>query len=238
MDQSDQSQATGPAADAASAAAGRKGQLYGTAAAELRRLIATGRMPAGHRLRERELCESLGISRTPLREAIRTLATEGLVTLLPNRGAVVNRLDLAEVEQLYMVVATLEEFAARCAMERMSDEDIAEIGTLHYRLLRHHLRGELDEYFEVNQAIHRRIVEISGNDVLLWVWDMLAHRVNRARYVTNLRPERWAQAMREHEAIFEALRSRETERMPALLRDHLLAGLAAIQDAPDAAGQG
>ncbi len=208
---------------------GRKGRLYGTAVAELRRLIATGRIPAGQRLRERELCESLGISRTPLREAIRTLGTEGLVTLLPNRGAVVSELDVEEVAQLYQVVCALETLAAGLAMERITDEQIAEIGMHHYRLVRHQLRGELDGYFEANQAVHRSLVEISGNDVLLSVWDMLAVRVNRARYQTNLKPERWAQATREHEAIFQAIRERDRPRVVELLRDHLMSGLAAIQ---------
>jgi DNA-binding GntR family transcriptional regulator len=177
---------------------GRKGRLYGAAVAELRRLISTGRLPAGQRLRERELCESLGISRTPLREAIRTLGTEGLVTLLPNRGAVVSELDVREVAELYQVVCSLEVLAADLAMARITDEQIAEIGMLHY-------------------------------SVLLSVWDMLALRVNRARYMTNLRPERWAQATREHEAIFAAIRERDRPRVCELLANHIMSGLKAIE---------
>jgi DNA-binding GntR family transcriptional regulator len=191
---------------------GRKGRLYGAAVAELRRL-----------------CESLGISRTPLREAIRTLGTEGLVTLLPNRGAVVSELDVREVAELYQVVCSLVVLAADLAMARITDEQIAEIGMLHYRLVRHQLRGELDAYFEANQAIHRALVEISGNSVLLSVWDMLALRVNRARYMTNLRPERWAQATREHEAIFAAIRERDRPRVCELLANHIMSGLKAIE---------
>lgn len=208
---------------------GRKGRLYGAAVAELRRLISTGRLPAGQRLRERELCESLGISRTPLREAIRTLGTEGLVTLLPNRGAVVSPLDVREVAELYQVVCSLEVLAAELAMARITDEQIAGIGMLHYRLVRHQLRGELDAYFEANQAIHRALVEISGNAVLLSVWDMLALRVNRARYMTNLKPERWAEATREHEAIFQAIRARDGATVRELPAQHIMSGLKAIE---------
>lgn len=228
-----QSDASDPDVRTADGAAGRKGRLYGAAVAELRHLISTGRIPPGHRLRERELCERFGISRTPLREAIRTLATEGLVTLLPNRSAVVSALDIDEVAELYEVVCALEELAARLAMQRLTDADIAEIGRLHTALVRHHEEGRLDAYFEANQAIHRALVARSGNAVLLSVWDMLALRVNRARYLTNLQPHRWAEATREHQAIYEAIAARDAERVPRLLRHHIMSGLEAIRTEQD-----
>lgn len=205
-----------------------RGFRYGVTADELRDMITTGRLAPGDRLRERELCVQLGVSRTPLREAIRSLASEGLVKLLPNRGAVVATLDADEIRSLYDVVTALEVLAAKLACQRIRDDEIAELGSLHYQLVRHHLRGELTEYFLVNQAIHRRIVEISDNPVLLWVWDMLALRVNRARYLTNLRPERWAEAVREHEEIFKAVSDRDGERLAEILKNHLAAGLQAL----------
>ncbi len=152
------------------------------------------------------------------------------MVLLPNRSAEVADLDLGEVEQLYQVVGNLEELAAGLAMGRITDAEIAEIGALHYRLVGHHLRGELDAYFEANQAIHRRIVEISGNHILLWTWDMLAVRASRARYLTNLKPDRWAEATREHEELFEAIRRRAADDVPLLLHRHIRNGLAAILD--------
>jgi DNA-binding GntR family transcriptional regulator len=194
-----------------------RGFRYGVVADELRDMITTGRLAPGGRLREQELCLRLGVSRTPLREAIRELASEGLIKLLPNRGAVVASMDAREIQSLYEVVGALECLAAELACERIRDHEIAELGSLHYQLVYHHLRHQLTDYFKFNQRIHRRIVEISDNPVLLWVWDMLALRVNRARYSTNLRPERWAEAVREHEEIFKAISARDGPRLAHIL---------------------
>lgn len=215
-----------------------RGGLHGHAVTALRDMITGGKLPAGRRLRERELCDQLGVSRTPLREAIRSLASEGLVQITPNRGAVVSDLDLAEVGALYQVLETLESLAARLAGARFSDEDIATLGALHYQMVWHHLRGDLDAYFALNQKIHRRIVEVSENPVLLWVWDILAPRVKRARYTTNQDPERWAEAVREHEAIFKAIAARDEKQLEELIRAHLNRGFATIRGRADASEPG
>lgn len=218
----------------------RRGFRYGATADALREMITTGHLASGERLRERELCDELGVSRTPLREAIRALAGEGLLELLPNRGAVVAAMDAKEIQSLYEVVSTLESLSAKLACERIKDEEIAELGSLHYQLVRNHLRGDLAAYFKINQTIHRRIVEISDNPVLLWVWDMLALRVNRARYATNLRPERWAEAVREHEEIFKALSERDAGRLEQILKAHFDSGFRALEldaETPGPAGQ-
>jgi DNA-binding GntR family transcriptional regulator len=210
------------------AAIGRKGRLHGAAVAALREMIVVGELPPGTRLLERELSERLRISRTPLREAIRTLAQEGLVRVMPNRSAIVTDLDHAEVEALYQVVGTIEGLAARLACERCTDEEIAEIGVLHHRMLIHHLRAELPPYVELNQEIHRRIVAMSRNPVLLEMWDILAGRVRHARTVANLIAPRWDAAVREHEEMLVALRARAGDRLGAMMLPHFMNGLAAL----------
>jgi DNA-binding GntR family transcriptional regulator len=206
----------------------RKGRLHIGAVDALRQMIVTGALAPGQKLREQELCERLGISRTPLREALRTLAAQGLVNLTQNRGAEVAPLTLGDIISLFDVVGSLEGLAARLACRAMSDEAIAEIGMLHYRMLRHHIRGELPDYFLLNQQIHRALVDAAQNPVLLGVWDMLSSRVERAKYLPNLHGERWKAAMQEHEVMLAALVARDGETLAQLLQAHFANGLATI----------
>lgn len=210
--------------------AGRKGELHVNAVAVLREMIISGELAPGARLKEVELGAALGISRTPLREALKVLASENLVSLLPNRSAVVAKADLAEYEALYDVVAALEELAARRACERIGDEELARIAGLHRRMVRHHRCGEMPAYFELNQEIHLGIVRASGNPVLIETWERLRHRVRRARFLSNLvQGERWPEAVREHEEILAALNARDGDRLASLIRPHFMNGLKALR---------
>jgi DNA-binding GntR family transcriptional regulator len=206
----------------------RKGKLHVGAVEALREMIVSGALAPCQKLREQELCERLGISRTPLREALRTLAAQGLVILTQNRGAEVAPLTLDDIVALFDVVGTLEALAARLACAGMSDEAIAEIGMLHYRMLRHQIRGELPDYFLLNQQIHRALIEGARNPVLLSIWEMLSARVERAKYLPNLQGGRWKAAMQEHEAMLAALIARDGETLARLMQDHFANGLATI----------
>lgn len=209
----------------------RKGRLHVATVETLRRMIVSGTLPPGQKLREQELCDRLGVSRTPLREALRTLAAQGLVTLSQNRGAEVAPLSLDDIAALFDVVSTLESLAARLACEVVSDEEVTEIGLLHDQMRSHHERGELPEYFVLNQRIHRAIIEAARNPVLLDVWERMASRVERAKYLPNLHGQRWHAAMREHDAMFAALRERDGESLAGMMRRHFANGLAVVQSA-------
>jgi DNA-binding GntR family transcriptional regulator len=218
----------------------RKGRLHPATVEALRTLIVTGEFRPGQKLREQELCERLGVSRTPLREALRTLAAQGLVTLMENRGAEVAPLTLDDITALFEVVGALEALAARLACRAMSEEAIAEVGVLHYRMLLHHVRQELPAYFALNQQIHRALVEGARNPVLLAVWDMLSARVERAKYLPNLQGGRWKVAMQEHEGMLEALVARDGERLARQIEAHFANGLATVLAAgraPEAADE-
>ncbi len=214
-------------------AGGRKGRLHGTAVSMLRERIVSGAVLPGAFLREKELCEEFGISRTPLREAIRTLASEGLVRLAPNRGAVVSALDLAEVEALYQAVGQVEAGAAKLACRLASDEEIAEIRVIHHQMMILYVRRELQEYLVLNQRIHRGIVTASHNPVLLELWELLAPRVRRARSLSNHDPARWDAAVQEHEEMLAALTARDGDRLGALMEPHYLNGLHVIRAAAE-----
>jgi DNA-binding GntR family transcriptional regulator len=206
----------------------RKGELHGATTSALRNMIITGTLAPGARLNEREICEQLEVSRTPVREAIKTLAQEGLLQSLPNRSPVVAPLDPAQTSALVEVVATIEALAGELAARRISDVQIAELGILHYTMLRHHARDELPGYFEANKAFHRRIVECAENPVLLWVWDLLALRVDRARYASNLWPTRWQKAIDEHAHILERLGARDADAVALGMRQHVRNGLSLV----------
>lgn len=206
----------------------RKGRLHGSIVQKLRNLIVTGVLAPGTRLNERELCEQLDVSRTPVREAIKTLVQDGLLRAMPNQSPVVSELDPDEITDLIEVVVTIEGLAGELAARRATDEALAEIGMLHYRMILHHTRDELPGYFEANKAFHRQIVALSGNSVLAWTWEQLALRVDRARYSSNLWPTRWKAAIEEHQQIFDALSARDAKKAGQALRDHVRSGLSGL----------
>lgn len=188
----------------------------------IRALINQGDLRPGIRVPERELCERFGVSRTPLREALKVLAAESLVQLLPNRGARIATLDEVQLTHLFEVIAALEAEAGRLACVRITEAALAEIQSLHYRMYAHFLREELPEYFDLNQSIHGAILRAAGNPVLVTTHGSLAGRITRARYMANrLRPSRWKAAMDEHEGILAALCRRDGAVLGDLLTRHL-----------------
>lgn len=197
--------------------------LHGEVLSRLRDYIIEGHLADGARIPERELCDLFGISRTPLREALKVLASEGFVELLPNRGARVKGLDAAELRELFDVMGGFESLAGRLACERITPEEIGEIEQIHYEMYGHYLRRNLDNYFRCNQAIHRRIVEIAGNKILTATYFSFGNRIRRVRYIANLdnHHDRWSEAMREHEQILDALRRRNGPELGDILFNHL-----------------
>ena len=187
----------------------------------LRDLIIQGELAPGVKLNERVLCERLRTSRTPVREAIKFLASEGLVELLPNRGAIVTPITAATVREIFVLLGALEALAGELACINASDAAIAEIRALHYQMLAHHARGELAPYFRCNQQIHLRLVEGTGNATLANTYRALNAHVRRARYMANLSRERWDHAVEEHEKILDALTRRDGALLALLLRSHL-----------------
>jgi len=205
--------------------------LHETVVDRLRDLIVQGELAPESKLNERVLAEKLGTSRTPLREAIKFLASEGLVELLPNRGAVVAPLKPEKMKEVFVVLGALEALAGDLACRNATESDIAEIRALHYHMLAHHARGELAQYFRYNQQIHTRIIDCAGNATLAQSWRSLNAHVKRARYLANLSRERWDKAVKEHEEMIEALVKRDGARLQALLRDHLSNKLAMVMEA-------
>jgi DNA-binding GntR family transcriptional regulator len=190
-------------------------------AARLRTMIFDGELVGGDRVPEQKLCERLGSSRTPLREALKILGTEGLLQLMPNRGARVTRLTADDVDEIFPVMGALEALAGELACACISEERLAEIRALHYQMAVHHMRRELQAYFQLNQRIHQAILDAAANPTLTAQYGALAARIRLARYRANMSSKRWDQAMREHEEILQRLERREGEALGQVLRRHL-----------------
>jgi len=197
----------------------------------LRDAIIEGEFEEGSRLSERLLCDLLGVSRSPLREALKTIAAEGLIELLPNRGARVVQLSIEQLRDTYGVVAILEVAAARLACEKATEMQIAELGELHFRMTKYRLQGNYREYFKTNLQIHEKIVEAAGNPALLETYRSVSGRIRRSRFFSHqsldptgagyqLLDESFSRASDAHERIFEALRARDADLVEALIRRH------------------
>lgn len=196
----------------------------------LRSLITDGELGPGDKIPERELCERFGVSRTPLREALKILAREGLVTLTPNRGASVSSLTVDELEDVFPVMGALEALSGEIACERISDAEIRRLRELHDRMVGHWRNGELSPYFRLNQQIHEAILEATRSPTLQGHYRSLKGRILSARYVANLTPERWAQAVAEHEEILDSLAARDGDRLARILKAHLAHKLQTVKD--------
>ena len=131
-------------------------RLHDTVVEHLREFIVEGVLAPGTKLNERELCETLGISRTPLREALKVLAAEGLIDISQNRGATVSKMTDAEIWETFEVMSGLEAFSGELACQRITPTELAQIKALHYAMLACRAQNDLPGYYSRNQEIHDR----------------------------------------------------------------------------------
>ncbi len=195
--------------------------LHAQVVVGLRDLIIEGTLPPGTRINEAQLCETLGVSRTPLREALKVLASEGLVELTPHRGATVRRPTANEVLDTLVVLGGLEALAAEYACRNATPAEIAEIAAIHQRMLDFYRAQNRLEYFKLNQSIHSGIIRLAGNHTLIALHDTLQARIKRVRFMGNDRPEQWSNSIAEHEEMIAALQARDAVRLGAVLRLHM-----------------
>ena len=195
--------------------------LHDQVAARLRTMLVEGHIAPGAKLNERELCLQLRVSRTPLREAIKLLAAEGLVDLLPNRGAVAVKLTEADVLDTFEVLSMLEGMSGELAARRITDEELSEVRALHYEMLACFARRDLSGYYRLNARIHTAINEAAANPVLSNTYRSINARVQSLRFRTNQNEAKWAGAVAEHERMIEALSERDPVAMRQVLIEHL-----------------
>lgn len=196
--------------------------LHDQVMVRLREMLIEGRIEPGAKLNERELSLRLQVSRTPLREAIKLLGAEGLVDLIPNRGAVAVKLTETDVLQLFEMLAGLEAMSGELAAQRISTMQLAEVKALHYEMLACFARGDLSGYYRLNARIHIAINDAAGNPLLTKTYREINARVQSLRFRTNQNESKWQQAVKEHEEMLQALETRDAAAMRRILTEHLL----------------
>jgi len=212
-------------------------RLHDEVTARLRDLIVENQLRPGERVPELEIAARLGVSRTPIREALKVLAAEGLVEMQPLRGAIVRAFSAKDAQDMLRVIALLEEFAAREACSAPQDR-IDAVLALHEQMRVHFRRRERQPYFALNQRFHETVVALAGNDTLSTTHAALAQRMRRIRYVGNSVPDNWGAAMAEHEAMAQALAARDADAMARAMREHLMNTWPRIEQAAQRAAEG
>jgi DNA-binding GntR family transcriptional regulator len=199
-----------------------RANLHEQAGVRLRQMIVEGRIAPGAKLNERELCEVLDVSRTPLREAIKMLAAEGLVELVPNRGAIAVQLSEEDVRHTFEVMGGLEALSGELAAQRITDAELAEIKAMHFEMLAAYTRRDLSNYYRLNAKIHGAINAAAKNPVLAATYDRVNARLQALRFRSNQDEEKWKSAMKEHEQMIEALSKRDAAALRTVLAGHLM----------------
>jgi DNA-binding GntR family transcriptional regulator len=190
-------------------------------AEEIRRLIRANQLVSGQRLYEQRLCERLDVSRTPLREALRILSAEGLVTISPNKGARVAKSSLEDIFHMFEAMSVLEGSCARLAAERLTNQDLEKMERLHEQLEMAHANGDPESYMGWNRKFHEFVQEKAGNPVLGKIVTGLRDVILLHRYRQIYRPGRFDESMEEHRRLLEAFRARDSQRAERLMQVHL-----------------
>jgi len=194
----------------------------------LRQRIYDRALPAGQKLDEAALAAELGVSRTPIREALRLLAAQGLVEMRSRRGCFVAALTVQDQQDIFPIMARLEGWVAHQVATSSPDADLARLEVLHDALERHAATGNTDRYWEANYVFHIALQELAGNRWLQHLLGDLRRKLNLARHRSLKLPGRLAGSLAEHRALMAALRARDGQRAEAIMRDHLMHQLDAL----------
>jgi DNA-binding GntR family transcriptional regulator len=195
--------------------------LHGELVDLLYDMVLEGDLRPGDKINEQALCARFGVSRTPLREALKVLASGGLVILAPNRGATVARISREEIDHLFPIMGALEALAGELACARITDAEVAKIRKLHDQMVRHYEKREPAPYLKLNRAIHEAIFAAAGNAELTQLYHTIMVRTHAVRFTAKKSPSRWGEAVEDHVQMMEALDTRDGRKLSALLKDHL-----------------
>ncbi len=203
--------------------------LYQEVADQLRGMIRAGELKAGEWIDEVRLTGMLGISRTPLREALKVLVAEGLLRIEPRRGCFVNELSARDLDDIFPLMAMLEGRCAYEAARKVSDADLERLEPLHRDLRRYAELGDIDQYYEANARIHEAIQALADNRWLSDLIENLRQVISLSRHRSLAYPGRVRESCAEHLAIFAALKARDAEGAEAITRKHLMRQLDALR---------
>ncbi|RTL26992.1 MAG: GntR family transcriptional regulator [Rhodocyclaceae bacterium] len=202
--------------------------LYQEVAERLRQRIFSHELPPGTWVDEQALASQYGISRTPLREALKVLAAEGLVTLKPRRGCYVTEISERDLDEIFTVLALLEGKCAVNTVHKASEADLKRLAAIHQDLERAAAANDIDGFFEANQAFHQEVQLIADNRWLTQAITDLRKVIKLSRHHSLFIEGRLEQSLAEHRAILDALDRRDVTATELAMRDHISSGRAAL----------
>jgi DNA-binding GntR family transcriptional regulator len=203
--------------------------LYEDVADRLREQIFNKQLPSGSWLDEQSLADQFGISRTPMREAIKVLASEGLVTMKMRRGAYVTEVIRRDLEQIFTVLSLLEGQAAKEAATKATEDELNLLDHLHHRLEKAAADRDLEQFFEINVKFHELIQDIAGNRWMNNVIGDLRKVLKLHRRDSLTSTDRLQNSLVEHREILRALLKRDELAAESAMRKHLSRGLEAVK---------
>ena len=193
-------------------------------AQSIKTAIIKGKFKPGEKISEGELAESMGISRTPLREAFRKLENEGFIEIIPRKGAVVTQIDPTEAHDLYLIKSTLEGLAARLAVGRIKEKDIERLERINADLKELIAENELESFYRTHSRFHEAFVKVSGNNRLIQMISNLNDHFQRFGIVSLTLPGQYEEAIKQHEEIIDAFRRGDKRVVEEKVRKNVLTG--------------
>lgn len=199
-----------------------KTALYVEVTERLRSMVASGVLKPGSWIDEQKLSEELGVSRTPFREAMRILASEGILRIEPRKGCYVTELTDNDLNDIFPLMAILEGRCAYEAAEKATDQAIQSLESLHQRLKKYADEKNIDDYYSTNRQIHEAIQNLAGNEWLTNMVNDLRRILNLSRHRSLHHKGRIEESCQEHLSIFSALQSRDAMKAESLMKTHIL----------------
>lgn len=187
----------------------------------LREAIISGKLKAGERLMEVQLAEEMGVSRTPVREAIRKLELEGFVVMVPRKGAYVAGISTKDITEVFEIRAALESLAASLAAERITEEELEELERLLVQVAECAQKDDLEKLIEIDTQFHDCLYKASRNDRLVQIISNLREQIQRFRTTSLASPGRMKQTLKEHKKIVEAISQRDMKLAHDLAIEHI-----------------
>lgn len=203
--------------------------LRGRVFNQIREAILFGQYKSGEELRESAIAHELGVSRTPVREALRQLELEGLVKIIPNKGAQVISLSVKDIKDIYAIRSHLEGLCTRWACEHITKEQIEDLEEIVYLSDFHAMKNHYEQMLDLDNKFHDIIYEASESKMLRHLLKDFHHYVQRVRKITLSSPERAIQSNKEHEAILDALKEHNPDKAEELAHKHMLCTVANIE---------
>ena len=199
----------------------KKSTLHTQIVDALREMIMIGELKHGEKINENDLCASMEISKTPLREALRVLSAENLISLVPNRGAYVTKPSTGEIKEMFVVMSVLEGVCAHAAAEKMTPADFSHLEGLHAKLEEQFKFRNQKEYIRVNNRYHSFLQELAGNRTLNQIVKGLRKKILLYRFQSLNLPGRFEDSIKEHRELLMAFRDRDAPKAEKIMKNHL-----------------